>query len=63
MGWLAGANAARIAYRELIRWMAAEYGFNELDAYMLLTQAPCAARKHGGPAIHTWSLDLKKLLI
>lgn len=31
-------DAARIAYRELIRWMAAEYGFEELDAYMLLTQ-------------------------
>ena len=31
-------DAARIAYRELIRWMAADYGFDELDAYMLLTQ-------------------------
>jgi amidase len=31
-------DAARIAYRELIRWMAADYGFEELDAYMLLTQ-------------------------
>jgi len=32
-------DAARIAYRDLIRWMAAEYGFTETDAYMLLTQA------------------------
>ena len=32
-------DAARIAYRELIRWMVAEFGFDELDAYMLLTQA------------------------
>ena len=32
-------DAARIAYRELIRWMVADYGFEELDAYMLLTQA------------------------
>jgi amidase len=32
-------DAARIAYRELIRWMVAEYGFEELDAYLLLTQA------------------------
>jgi acetamidase/formamidase len=32
-------DAARIAYRELVRWMAAEYGFEELDAYMLLSQA------------------------
>ena len=31
-------DATRIAYRELIRWMAADYGFEELDAYMLLTQ-------------------------
>ncbi len=31
-------DAARIAYRELIRWMAADYGYDELDAYMLLTQ-------------------------
>jgi amidase len=31
-------DAARIAYRELIRWLASDYGFEELDAYMLLTQ-------------------------
>ncbi|WP_199902132.1 acetamidase/formamidase family protein [Azospirillum sp. B506] len=31
-------DAARIAYRELVRWMAADYGFEELDAYMLLTR-------------------------
>jgi amidase len=31
-------DAARIAYRELVRWMAADYGFEEIDAYMLLTQ-------------------------
>lgn len=30
-------DAARIAYRELIRWMAADYGFTEADAYLLLT--------------------------
>src|SRR6266699_3743221 len=32
-------DAARIAYRELTRWMSAEYGFDEIDAYMLLSQA------------------------
>ena len=32
-------DAARIAYRELIRWMVADYGFEELDAYLFLTQA------------------------
>jgi len=31
-------DAARIAYRELTRWMASDYGFEELDAYMLLGQ-------------------------
>lgn len=31
--------AARIAYRELIRWLVADYGFDELEAYFLLTQA------------------------
>jgi amidase len=31
-------DAARIAYRELVRWMAADFGFEELDAYMRLTQ-------------------------
>ena len=31
-------DAVRIAYRELIRWMVAEYGFDESDAYLLLTQ-------------------------
>lgn len=31
-------DAARQAYRELTRWLAADFGFEELDAYMLLTQ-------------------------
>ncbi|MBE3638129.1 acetamidase/formamidase family protein [Mangrovicoccus algicola] len=31
-------DAARGAYRELIRWMVADMGFDEIDAYMLLTQ-------------------------
>jgi amidase len=32
-------DAARIAYRELVRWLAADYGFEETEAYFLLTQA------------------------
>jgi amidase len=32
-------DAARIAYRELIRWLVADYGFEETEAYFLLTQA------------------------
>ena len=32
-------DAARIAYRELIRWLVADYGWEELEAYFFLTQA------------------------
>lgn len=32
-------DAVRIAYRELVRWLAADYGFELYDAYFLLTQA------------------------
>jgi amidase len=32
-------DAARIAYRELVRWVSADYGFDEIDAYMFLSQA------------------------
>lgn len=31
-------DAARMAYRDLVRWMAADFGFTEIDAYMLLSQ-------------------------
>ncbi len=31
-------DATRIAYRELVRWMAADYGFDQWDAYMMLSQ-------------------------
>ena len=31
-------DATRIAYRELVRWMAAEFGFDQWDAYMMLSQ-------------------------
>jgi acetamidase/formamidase len=30
-------DASRIAYRELVRWVAQETGQTEADAYMLLT--------------------------
>ncbi len=32
-------DAARIAYRELVRWLVADYGFDQAEAYFLLTQA------------------------
>ena len=31
-------DAARIAYHELVGWLAADFGFDALDAYQLLTQ-------------------------
>jgi amidase len=32
-------DAARIAYRDLVHWMMADYGFEMTEAYFLLTQA------------------------
>ena len=32
-------DAARIAYRELIRWMVEDYGWDRTEAYLFLTQA------------------------
>lgn len=32
-------DAARIAYRDLVRWLVADYGFEESEAYFLCTQA------------------------
>ena len=32
-------DAARIAYRELTRWLVSDFGFDEVEAYFLLTQA------------------------
>lgn len=31
-------DAARIAYSELVKWLADDHGFDLLDAYQLLTQ-------------------------
>ena len=31
-------DAIRQAYRELVRWLAKDFGFEELDAYMFLSQ-------------------------
>jgi amidase len=31
-------DATRIAYRELVLWMAKDYGFDKWDAYMMLSQ-------------------------
>ena len=31
-------DATRIAYRELVRWLAKDYGFDQWDIYMILSQ-------------------------
>ena len=31
-------DATRIAYKELVMWLAAEYGYDKWDAYMMLSQ-------------------------
>jgi len=31
-------DATRIAYRDLIRWMVRDYGYDQWDAYMMLSQ-------------------------
>jgi acetamidase/formamidase len=31
-------DATRIAYKELVLWMEAEYGYDRWDAYMMLSQ-------------------------
>lgn len=38
-------DAARIAYRELIRWLVADHGFEKFDAYMMLSL--CAKARLG----------------
>ncbi len=38
-------DAMRIAYRELVYWMVGEYGFDQWDAYMMLSQ--CGRTKLG----------------
>jgi acetamidase/formamidase len=32
-------DAARMAYRDLVRWLVTDYGFEESEAYFLCTQA------------------------
>ena len=55
-------DAARIAYRKLVRWLEEDYGFDVYEAYFLLTQA---GRVRLGnmvdPKIHAWGLDPQAL--
>ena len=56
-------DAARIAYRELTRWLAADYGFSETDAYFLLTQAGRVRLGNMVDPKYTLGASIKKSLI
>jgi acetamidase/formamidase len=56
-------DAARIACRELVHWMAADDGYDELDADMVLTQ--CGRVRLGNMADQKYTLGasiLKSIL-
>jgi amidase len=55
-------DAARMAYRDLIRWLVTDYGFEESEAYFLCTQAGKRARRqHGGPQVFARGLDAENI--
>ena len=56
-------DAARIAYRELIRWMSQDYGFTEMDAYMLLTQVGRVRVGNMGDPKYTLGASIAKTLL
>jgi acetamidase/formamidase len=56
-------DAARIAYRELVRWMASDFGFDELDAYFLLTQAGRVRLGNMVDPKYTLGASIKKALV
>ena len=46
-------DALRIAYVELIEWLVADYGFEKMEAYQVVSQAGVVAgRQHGGSELH-----------
>ena len=46
-------DATRIAYRELVRWMVKDYGYDQWDAYMMLSQCgKVQARQLRRPQVH-----------
>jgi amidase len=56
-------DAARIAYRELVRWMATDFGFDELDAYFLLTMAGRVRLGNMVDPKYTLGASIKKSLV
>ena len=59
-----GRTEVRIAPARLVRWLAADFGFEEIDAYMLLTQ--CGRVRLGNmvdPKYTVGASILKKYLV
>jgi amidase len=57
-------DVPRFAYREPVRGISADYGFDEINAYMLLSQGRThPARKHGRSENYRGCVDLKKDLV
>lgn len=55
-------DAARIAYRDLIRWLVSDYGFDEFEADSLVYAGRSRPRRqHGGPEIHARGLHAQNL--
>jgi acetamidase/formamidase len=56
-------DAARLAVRELIRWLAADYGLQEYDAYMLLSVAGDVEIMQMVDPTYTVAAKIKKSLL
>jgi amidase len=57
-------DAPRLAYREPVRGISADCGFDEINAYMLLSQGRThLARKHARSKNYHGCVDLKKNLV
>jgi hypothetical protein len=56
-------DAARIAYRELVHWLVADYGWDKYEAYFFLTHPgrPNSPRQYGRPKIHAGSFYSEEL--
>jgi len=53
-------DAARLAFREMIRWLEADYGVNQYDAYMLLSLTATARIAQIVDPLYTVVVKLQK---
>ena len=56
-------DAARMAYRDLVRWIATDYGFREDEAYFLCTQAGTVRLGNMVDPKYTLGASMKKAYI